>query len=267
MSNEEYILNHYKRLAGIHGLCPKMSMEDSFVREAEGYFFISEVQELMNSGRSTSRLLDLGCGNGYTLELLQERFPKIQLSGMEFSPELFDLCLERKLKNVTFIKGDMRIESILEGPYDVIITQRSIINILSWEGQAKALKNIAQNLKPGGFYLMVESFKGPWLALNEARAEVGCNPLPMSRHNRYLKESVVDSLAEWGLNECETEISSNFLSSHFFITRVFDEQVRAQNEQKKRNGHWINFFREAIPPGIGRFSPITFRKFQKDKNV
>lgn len=150
----------------------------------------------------------------------------------------------------------------LDGEFDIVITERVVINLLSWPEQHQALKIIASLLKPGGRYIMVESFSEPWLQMNEARKEMGLPPVAQSAHNRFLNEKVTVALSKVGVREVKAQMPANSLSTHFYLTRVFHPSVRPHGGKTKES-HFVRFFKEALPRDIGNYSPILLRLFEK----
>jgi SAM-dependent methyltransferase len=259
---DHIILQHYKKLAKSFGPSPLCSMQDQFVRQKEIEFFCHEIERCKNEKKRPLKILDIGCGNGYLLEEMEKRFPDCEFGGVEFTPELVDIAKKRDLKR-TFIKhGDCREEGLWDSPLDVVITERVIINLLSWKEQAKALQNIASLLSEDGLYLMSESFRGPWVELNLGRREMFLEEIPISAHNRYLTEKLPVFLEGIGLREIEGLWPLNYLSTHFYLSRIFTGVVKS-NEVKGKNARFLSFFNEALPPGIGNFSPILFRIFKR----
>lgn len=263
--SDKIILEHYERLARGWGLQGQMSMQDKVVRERETQFVIKQVRHSLRAlgvAPEQAHILDLGCGNGYLLQALWDEFAGAKLRGVEFVPELVALAQTRKLPGLSITQGDMREASAFEGHPHIIITERSIVNLLSWEWQKSAFEHIARTLMPGGFYLMLESFHEPWLEMNAARRENNLPEVPVSAHNRYLKEPCIDTLAGLGLREVPGVEPKNALSSHFFLSRVF-QHLFVQEGRPASERVW-QFFAEGLAPNIGNYSPILFRVFQKD---
>ena len=63
------------------------------------------------------------------------------------------------------------INHIIIFQFDIIITERVLINLLSPKDQENALYNISKALVPGGSYLMIESFIEPLMKINKIRRE------------------------------------------------------------------------------------------------
>ncbi len=263
--NDELILNHYKKVAEKNGFAPTSSMEDQYIRQSEVDFFLSEISFFVKEKGECLNVLDVGCGNGYLLSLIREKFSALNLWGLEFTPELFDLAQKRNLCNTTIIHGDCRKEQYFTTlpDMDIIITERAVINILTKNEQEITLLNILKKLSFGGSYLLSESFEGPLEELNQACQEMGVKEVSQSYQNLYLGEWIVPFLLSNNVHEERPkEYSNNFLSTHFYLTRVFHKAIRKEGTKVKFT-RFCDFFREALPPAIGNYSPILFRVFKK----
>lgn len=265
MANDQYILAHYKAIAKNFGLSSSSTMQDKKIRESETKFFIKEIEKFVQKENRLPQILELGHGNGYLLSVISETFPGIKCTGIEFTPELYELSINRKLSNITLINGDIRKEDLFEKEVnDIVISQRVIINLLSIKQQNATLKNLSHSLKTGGIYLMSESFASPLKELNKAREENSFKEILPSKHNLFLQDSIIPFMEKLDLYEVEGAMPKNYLSTHFYISRVFHEMVRNEGTKKKFS-HFSSFFSEALKEGIGNYSPILFRKFLKVK--
>ena len=97
-------------------------------------------------------VLDLTCGTGSQVFFLAKQGYKI--TGADFSPALLKKARERARRekiDVRFIDGDMRKLKI--GQFDAVITIANAVGHLTKAGFEKAMRNINQNLKPGGIYV------------------------------------------------------------------------------------------------------------------
>lgn len=241
-------------------------MQDKVVRERETTFIINQTLTSLRSmgiAPEQARILDVGCGNGHLLAALWEHLAGATLHGIEFVPELVELANSRNLPGMKVEAGDMR-QAFPEASYDIIITERSVVNLLEWDWQKAAFTHIADALKPGGHYIMVESFQEPWQEMNRARSECGLTEVPISAHNRYLKYPCLDTLGDLGLRKLKGVEDTHALSSHFFLSRVFQHLFTEQSGRPASERVW-QFFAEALPTNIGQYSPILFHILEKDR--
>lgn len=269
MANDEYIRGHYANVAKQFGLSPQSSIEDQVIRDAETEFFKKAIQKILKGLDHldrTIRVLDVGCGNGITIERLCKSFPSIQYTGLEFSPELFELCLQRKLPEdkVNFVQGDMRKDDFFKNnSFDIIISQRSVINIIGKQKQVAALGNIADALTEHGHYLLSESFYESWANLNHARAEFQMEEIPISKHNLFLTESRLQTLTKAKMCEYHHDFGRHYLSTHFYLTRVLHPLLKRPGDRAVAP-HFVKFLSAGMGPNIGDYCPIQFRWFEKD---
>ncbi len=259
---DKIILNHYEKLAKSFGEGPHCTMQDQVIRQNEIRFFSQEIDRFCKLNGRALKVLDVGCGNGYLLDVLEKSFPESSFGGIEFSPHLFEIAKNRGLERAVVKKGDCREKNFWPNKVDLIITERVIINLLSWEEQFQAFLNIADLLHEGGLYLMSESFRTPWVQLNKGRKEMLMEEIPISPHNRYLSDKLGSVLDRIGLEEIDGLWPSNYLSTHFYLSRIFSGAVKPKGGVGK-NTLFLEFFNEALPPGVGNFSPILFRVFKK----
>lgn len=263
---EQRLNSHYGKLARSWGLAGQMSMQDKVVRERETAFILNQTKASLRAlgvAPEKARILDVGCGNGHLLAALWEELAGADLAGIEFVPELVALANSRNLPGLTVAHADMREAASFPAGIDVVITERSVVNLLEWNWQKAAFTNIAQCLKPGGHYIMVESFQEPWAEMNAARSECGLSVVEISAHNRYLKLACLDTLASLGLRKLQAVEDTHALSTHFFLSRVFQHLFTESAGRPASERVW-QFFAEGLPNNVGQYSPILFHVFQKD---
>ncbi len=260
-SSDQIILEHYNKVAAKFGLSPSSTIGDQVIRQAEVNFFLTSIEAKIKNNGEAQSLFDIGCGNGHLLSLIRDKFPKLKLYGLDFHPELTKLAQSRSLNNCQVIEGDMRKELNQFGQHDFIITERSVINILSKEEQFCALRNISRALKSKGHYFFSESFEEPRANINRARKQMYlAQDVTPSKHNLWLKEEDLLTLTEQGLVEITGVIPKNYLSTHFYITRILHAIALPKGGVADE---FQNFFNEALPAGVGNYSPILFRSFEK----
>ncbi len=218
----------------------------------------------MTTGGS-GRVADIGCGNGYTLGVLAERYPKLQLSGYEHVPEQFDLATERfnGVPRVRIHAADVRDEGFWgQDPFDAVVVQRLIINLLDPEDQNKALGNILAAVRVGGHALFLECFQEPLANLNEAREELGLDPILPAHHNLYLRSAFFERLELAPFEHQDWDYAPNHLSTHYFVSRAFEPSL-SRDRPFKRNSQVQRFFSLALPPAIGNFAPLLINAFRR----
>ncbi len=254
-------MDHYKRIAANYGDKGTSTIKDQFIRNSEISFITKEIEKYKNQVNQKLVVLDVGCGNGYVLSVLSEMYPDFEFYGVEFTKELFDIAQARNLKNVTFFNGDCRNKNFISKKVDIIITERVLINIFNPNERLIAVKNFYELLNKGGRYLLIESFVESWQNLNMARKEMVLDIIPQSPQNRYIDEDFIKNIKEIGFKEINGVIPPNYLSTYFYMTRIFHHLFRPQGG-KKEGSEFVKFFNEVIGPAKGNYSPIQFRVFE-----
>lgn len=171
---------------------------------------------------------------------------------------------------VSILEGDIRDRDFSKGTTaDILICQRVLINLLAIEDQKEALSNIVASVKSpsawrsGGTLLFIESFASPLARLNEARSEFDLPPIPPAHHNLYLPD---DFFKLQQLKPFRTDgllMPPNFLSTHYYVTRVLHAIVTPKNKPFKRNSEFVKFFTDALNQNAGDYSPLKLYIFEK----
>ena len=183
-----------------------------------------EMQTLSEYIKDGQKVLDIGCGNGVTAFHLLDRL-NIDITGVDFSENMVTEANRQLAVNENYARaarfgvGDVRCltasPAIGDNKYDVIMTERVLINLASWEEQRQALRDILSLLRPGGVYLMCENSVDGLRNLNEVRTSVGLSKIDMPWHNRYISDSEIHSVDFAELVEYR-----DFTSIYYLLSRV-----------------------------------------------
>jgi ubiquinone/menaquinone biosynthesis C-methylase UbiE len=272
-SPDELIRGHYRQQAEKHGASPLSTMEDEIVRAREIELMVHFLTATGRAVRSKSRrVLDVGCGNGHTLEVIRRAHPGNRYWGLDFSEELLAVARARRLPGCDLRLGDARTLPYESGSFDVVYSERCLINILDWDGQRKALDEIGRVLRPGGYYLMIECFSDGLENNNRARHELGLPDIQEAYHNRYIEKAQFLSAVKGSFLVVEPQsldrhtrgyhFHSNFLSSHYFVSRVLYPAVLKGD--LVRNSEFTKFF-SFLPPA-GNYSAIQAHVLKKRRS-
>ena len=260
---DKEILAHYKKVAEKQLNDDSCTMDDQITRKLETLFITKIIdKEIKKQGKNKKlKISDLGCGNGFTLTKIAESFPNQEYSGFEYTDELKKIANSKKNIPCQINYCDVRDRSTLPNNLDIIICQRVLINLLDKEDQKKALRNILDSLKNGGILISIEAFSSNLSHLNLCRKELGLSAIPPAHHNLYLDDIFFKIPC---LHKESSEEEDNYLSTHYFITRVLhDVALMATDSPFVRNSLFVDFFDQALPPGIGHFSPLKCMFFRK----
>src|SRR6202000_330547 len=78
-----------------------------------------------------TRLMEIACGPGFYACSLAQRYPDIQITGVDFSERLLSRAKDRadvrRLKNCQFLKANVRAISQSMEPVDAIVASRLLV--------------------------------------------------------------------------------------------------------------------------------------------
>jgi ubiquinone/menaquinone biosynthesis C-methylase UbiE len=261
MSYSDIILEHYRNEVEHHGADASSTMRDEITRGREIAGVHRVLEWLLARGQAGQRLLDVGCGNGYLLAAVRGWYADMQLTGLEFTPEMCGVARERNVRGCEIVQGDVRKLPFPSGAFDCVVSERCIINVMDVADQAQSLREVARVLRPGGHFLCVEAFTDGLADLNAARAELGLPPNQQPHHNLWFDKAWFERTiaGEFEQVDLATERDPslpvpNFLSSHYFISRVLYPAIT--KAEVRYNTHLVKFF--SFLPAMGNYSPIQF---------
>lgn len=161
------------------------------------------------------RVMDVGCGNGYSTKVFANKFLSINFVGIDYSPEMIFQAKINQGNNCNFSEGDvLYVESLPEGKFDLIFTQRCLQNIPDYEKQKIAINNLLFKLSKSGILLLMECSKDGVEKLNNFRIKIGQPPIDNIEpwHNKFfLDENLVN------------DFSANvfhFTSTYMFLSKI-----------------------------------------------
>lgn len=191
------------------------------------------------------RVLDVGCGDGETLRYIRSK-KKIKGIGIDYSEEMVNCASALAGPDLGYCWYDIKKLSLLtEDEYDLIYTQRALINLDTWEEQRQAILDILSLLKPGGTYVMVECFQEGLQEINELRLKVGLESIVPPWHNRYLKLWEMGNFLE--SNGLYWKIE-HFSGAYYFMSRVVQAWWRHRQHLEPAYDHALNELGTLLPP-------------------
>lgn len=247
---DRLVRKHYDQVAAETGDSPSSTMADDIVRHTE----TQAILDFLRDTKAGGHLLDAGCGNGFTLSAINQRFPAYSFTGCEPNAALRKIAQARDIGPIE----DWDIRSPLPGKFDVIICQRVLINLLNRQDQERARDNLIRSLKPHGFMLFIECFQSGLDRLNQAREEFDLLPLPPAEHNLYLPDDFFAGLIPY--ESPYWLYGPNHLSTHYYVSRVLHPSL-SMNRPFKRNSAFVHFMSKALPPSVGDFAPLKIMGF------
>ncbi len=264
MDNSDLILTHYKNISIIHGKSMSYSMQDLIIRKKEFrmiYYFLKRYSSKMKN----VRVLEVGCGNGYCLEKLSLFFPDIYFEGIDFCPEAINIAKTRTNRNSVYKLANVSKMPYKNEYFDIIISVRCLINILTASDQKIAMDEIGRVLTNNGYLLLIECFKDGHKNYNDLRNKIKLPSIVEAYHNVYLDKDIFEKINTNFSIENKTKknrygFKINFLSTHYLFSRVIFP-LFVKNPNKIRNSIPMKIV--SIFPNIGNYSPLQFVLLKK----
>lgn len=97
------------------------------------------------------KLLDVGCGTGPMIELLQREFPDRFYTGVDLTPQMIKVAQEKNLNHTEFLVGDSENLPFCDGVFDVVICTNSFHH---YPNPKAFVKEASRVLKPGGILVL-----------------------------------------------------------------------------------------------------------------
>jgi len=231
---------------------------DVFLRDLEITKFKQKISDA--SLPHGSIVVDLGCGDGYATVSVAAAFPSLRFIGVDWSEDMLALARTRcsaqsgLSERVEFRQGDMRLLSdvLHADKFDVFLTSRSMINLVDSEEQYGVIAQIADHLKPGGYYFGSENFMQGQRNFNQLRVAMGLPEIPVRWHNHFFDEK--EYAAKTG-KHFDSLVLESFLSSYYLATRVIYSAGCHLAGEEPDYFHPIHQTAGMLPP-IGDFCPI-----------
>lgn len=222
-----------------------------------------EIENIANYIKDGAKVLDIGCGNGYsTIKFAKRR--NIEITGIDYSDEMIsqaNIALEKLdnnlKKRIKFEKGDI-LTIDYNREFDTVITCRCLINLINFNEQKQAIKNILQALKKNGLYIMCENTLDGLNKINSMRKLVGLNEIPMRWHNQYFNEK---SLCNFLKQQFQILEINNFESLYFIASRVFNAKLTPRNKEPDYLAE-INKIAAKLP-SVGDYAPTKIFLLKK----
>lgn len=122
-------------------------------------FVLPKLPKLQARFEAGARILDVGCGAGFALVHLAERFPKVTCVGVDSEPYSIELATARIAEHRLTGRAEARLlraERLAEdGAYDVA-TSFLVIHEIDPQEKPAAFATVARALKPGGSFVIFD---------------------------------------------------------------------------------------------------------------
>ena len=217
---------YWENRAMAKGTSPQSTTNDYYMRQIEIRSLADRLAMLCEKKKNL-QVADIGCGNGYSTINMTKKFSHVHFHGFEYSKNMIHFAKEsrtrEKTENTDFFVLDLTREQI-PGVYDVIYTDRCLINLPSWDSQQEAIKNIHKAIREDGIYLMIENFTDGQNNFNELRKRFGLKEISIRDHNLFFNKATLEPF----LKELFESVRFLNISSQYYIgSRIIYSKICA----------------------------------------
>ncbi|MCM2284757.1 MAG: class I SAM-dependent methyltransferase [Desulfobacula sp.] len=222
------IQEYYKKRAndGKYATSPDFNL-----REVEIHY----LSQWLNDGK---KILDVGCGNGYSTLSHAARFNSCFV-GIDFVPEIIQSANELKnqfklLGSVDFKNGDVTDLRFENESFDIVISERCLLNLPAKDLQWTAIKEISRVLKKGGHYLMLEGSLQGLHKMNDIREKFDLEPIPEAEksYNWFSNKFDEDEMLSYSKQHFSSLETIQRFGMYFFISRVIHPLLVSPDQPK-----------------------------------
>lgn len=153
------------------------SMPDKYILKLE----INLIKKCLGPGK----LLDVGCGEG-DCTFAYSQTKGVKASGIDYANNRLNLA-RKKYQKIKFYHFDLTKKPSL-GKYDYIVSQRFLINLANWKEQKRVIDHLINCLNPGGKLILCEGSLQGVKTLNQFRAKLKLEPIPIRWHNVFIND-------------------------------------------------------------------------------
>lgn len=95
-------------------------------------------------------VLDIGCGRGFLLKKIKEKYPNTRLFGIDISQKLCEISRDNNPDANIFL-GDAESLPFSDNKFDLIFMTETLEHLLDYN---KALSEVSRVLKPNGYFVV-----------------------------------------------------------------------------------------------------------------
>jgi ubiquinone/menaquinone biosynthesis C-methylase UbiE len=212
-----------------------------------------EIEAIAKYVKDGQKVLDFGCGNGITAIELARRY-SIDIIGIDYAGEMVKaasgLAKNESLKgNVSFITGEIQDLEHFKERFDLIYTERVLINLSDFSSQKHAIITLTHLLKPDSLYVMCENSQDGLNSINMLRKQIGLSEIKPPWHNRYFNDDEIMELRIPGIVLYKVE---DYSSTYYFLSRIVNAWL-AKNEGREPDYNAPINQLSLLLPSIGSF--------------
>lgn len=233
------------------GSSGKASAPDEYYRDME-------IRRIVPHLTDHASVLDIGCANGFSTFKFAAECPKSKFLGVDYSEPMIKQAIAtmktlRRTKNMGFVVGNVLELDRLHAKFDIIISERCLINLADWEEQKRAIMQMKYALNTGGRLLLVENTQEGLSNLNKLRGQFNLPAIKTRWHNQYLPQKELTAFLKKNFQILNVENIGNL---YYILSRVVYAKLAQMEGKEPVYTHAINKIASELPslPGY-HFSP------------
>lgn len=245
------IKDFWDKQAATHGTSDLATAPDHYYRDLEVRMIKNQLDII-----KPDSILDVGCGNAYSTIEFAKANPTCMIIGVDYSEAMISAAKkaaeEAGVTNVSFFVGDVlsisRHPELQHQRFDVVLSERCLINLANWEEQKLGILQMRKLLTPAGHLILVENTKDGLVKLNTLRASVGLPPIKERWHNFYIPDDKMNEFFEGtAKNLLIPRYVENIGSNYYIISRVVYAKLAEMEGKEPSYDHPINKIASMLP--------------------
>jgi SAM-dependent methyltransferase len=191
------IKKHWMSLSKKFGTGLKATTKTPTIKALEIDALARAIASVGLSTKKEAAVLEAGCGNGQNCFALAELFPRFNITGADYLADMVENARrikragKKKYSRTSFFQGDMlrpNDDVWAQGRYDLVFTDRCLINLNADRLQRRAVDALIRCTKPGGYLMLIENFMSSYGRQNDCRVAVGLPPRAPASYNLFIDE-------------------------------------------------------------------------------
>jgi ubiquinone/menaquinone biosynthesis C-methylase UbiE len=196
--NLDQIRAHWQDWATRYGTDLRATTKTSTLKTLELDALCRALQKIAHQDKTQSaslRVLEMGSGNGQNCLYLCQQFPSWSFTGIDYIAEMVISANALKAQQgildqqLQFMQGNVLQLNLAAQSYDIIFTDRCLINLNTTALQQQAIQALTQVLIDGGHLLMIENSQHTYDLQNQARTAVGLASRTPAEFNHFFDEA------------------------------------------------------------------------------
>ena len=176
----------------------RATTKTSTIKQLEINALFRAIQKTSCFNNNDVELLEVGCGNGYNCIALAEKMQHASFTGVDFISDMVDNAKKNinEQDRISFHVGNiLELESNknLQSTYDIVFTDRCIINLNSTDLQFQAIDQLSTKLKKDGYLIILENFIQSFKKQNDCREVVGLPRRKPAEFNLFMDSDCFQS--------------------------------------------------------------------------